>query len=112
LALWAIVAAVERFVRRDRRGRAAALVLDALSLLWLVAGALLLLGVHPWAKDDGSYLFTYPGILYPIACWAIALFAWTPRDWSWWLWFRNGATLIVYTALIVTLADWRLLGFS
>jgi CubicO group peptidase (beta-lactamase class C family) len=125
LALWAIVAAVERFVRRDRRGRAAALVLDALSLLWLVAGALLLLGVYPWAKDDGSYLFTYPGSLYPIACWAllvaaiatpisaaIALFAWTPRDWSWWLWFRNGATLIVYTALIVTLADWRLLGFS
>ena len=125
LALRAIVAAVERFVRGDRRGRAAALVLDASSLLWLVSGALLLLGVHPWAKDDGSYLFTYPGILYPIACWAllvaaiatpisaaIALFVWTPRDWSWWLCIRNGATLIVYTALIVTLADWRLLGFS
>ena len=61
LALWAIVAAVERFVRSDRRGRAAALVLDASSLLWLVSGALLLLSVHPWAKNDGSYLFTYPG---------------------------------------------------
>jgi CubicO group peptidase (beta-lactamase class C family) len=125
LALWAIVAAVDRFVRGDHCGRAAALAIDASSLLWLVAGALLLLRVHPWAKEDGSYLFTYPGILYPIACGAllaaaiatpisaaIALFAWTPRDWSWWLWFRNGATLIVYTALIVTLADWRLLGFS
>ena len=93
LALWSIVAAVERFVRGDRRGRGAALVLDALSLLWLVAGALFLLAVHSWAKDDGSYLFTYPGVLYPIACWAllvaaiatpvavtIALLAWTPRD--------------------------------
>jgi hypothetical protein len=75
LAVWAIVAAVDRFVRGDHRGRAAALAIDAPSLLWLVAGALLLLGVHPWAKEDGSYLFTYPGILYPFACWALLVAA-------------------------------------
>jgi hypothetical protein len=28
------------------------------------------------------------------------------------MWFRNGATLIVYAALIVTLIEWRLLGFN
>ena len=124
LALWAVLAAVERFVRGDRRGRAAALALDALSLVWLDAGALFLVAVHSWA-NDASYLFEYPGVLYPIACWALfaaavatpiaAIFAFLrlrPTDWSQWLWFRNGITLVVYAALIVTLLDWGLLGFS
>jgi len=118
-------AAVERFVRGDRRGRATALVLDAVGLLWLAAGALFLGGVRSWATDHGSYLFTYPGVLYPIACWAllvatvatpvaaiVAFLRLRPTDWSRWLWFRNGVTVVVYAALIVTLLEWRLLGFS
>jgi hypothetical protein len=52
LALWAIVAAVGRFIRGDRRGRAAAMVLDALSMLWLAAGALLLVGVRLWNRGQ------------------------------------------------------------
>ena len=124
LALWAVVAAVERFIRGDRRGRAAAMVLDGLSLLWLAAGALLLVSTHSWADDQASFLFTYPGAIYPIACWALlvaavatpvaAIFAFIrlrQTDWSRWLWFRNGVTLVVYAALIVTLFEWRLLGF-
>jgi hypothetical protein len=125
LALWVIVATVERFIPGDRRGRAAAMVLDALSLLWLAAGALLLVSTYSWAEDQASYLYTYPGVLYPIACWAllvaavatpvaatVALLRLRPTDWSRWLWFRNGVTLIVYAALIATLIEWRLLGFS
>jgi CubicO group peptidase (beta-lactamase class C family) len=125
LALWAIVAAVERFIRGDRRGRAAAMVLDGLSLIWLAAGALLLVSVRSWEEDQASYLYTYPGMLYPIACWALlaaavltpvaAIFAFLrlrPKDWSGWLWFRNGVTLVVYAVLIATLFEWRLLGFS
>jgi hypothetical protein len=125
LALWAIVAAVERFIRGDRRGRAAAMVLDGLSLLWLAAGALLLVSISSWAGDQASYFYTYPGVLYPIACWALlavavatpvaAIFAFLrlrPTDWSRWLWIRNGVTLAVYAVLIATLIEWRLLGFS
>ena len=125
LALWAIVAAVERFVRGDRRGRAAAMVLDALSLIWLAAGALLLVSARSWAGDKASFLYTYPGTLYPIACWAllaaavltpvgamIAFVRFWPTDWSPWLWIRNGVTLTVYAASIATLFEWRLLGFS
>jgi hypothetical protein len=73
LALWAVVAAVERFIRGDRRGRAAATVLDALSLAWLAAGAVLFFSVRTWASNNASYFFTYPGILYPIACSALLL---------------------------------------
>lgn len=125
LALWAVVAAGERFIRGDRRGRAAATVLDALSLAWLAAGAVLFFSVRTWTSNNASYFFTYPGILYPIACSALllitvakpvaAVFAFTrlrPTDWSRWLWCRNVATLVVYAALIVTLLEWRLLGFS
>ena len=75
------------------------------------------LAVHPWAKNDGSYLFTYPGSSIPspagaarrgdrhadqrsdracLGCLEIA----------WWLCFRNGATLIVHTCANSTLADW------
>jgi CubicO group peptidase (beta-lactamase class C family) len=125
LALWAIVAAVERFIRGDHRGRAAAMVLDGLSLLWLATGALLLVSISSWAGDQASYFYTYPGVLYPIACWALlvaavatpvaAIFAFLrlrPTDWSRWLWIRNGVTLAVYAVLIATLIEWRLLGFS
>ena len=76
-------------------------------------------------RSGGSFLFDYPGFLYPIGCWALLLAAvatpvaagvalvWLrPREWSRWLWLRNLATLAVYGALIVTLFEWRLLGFS
>jgi CubicO group peptidase (beta-lactamase class C family) len=125
LGLLANAEAVERLVRGDRRGRRAIVVLDALSLLWLAAGATLLAGAHAWAKSDSSYLFDYPGFLYPIACWALLVaaiatpvaaglaFVWLrPTEWSRWLWFRNLATLAVYAALIATLFEWRLLGFN
>jgi hypothetical protein len=125
LGLWAVAAAVERFVRSDRRGQGAIVVLDALSLLWLAAGAVFLAGANAWAKSGGSFLFDFPGFLYPIGCWAllvaavatpvaagVALVWLRPREWSRWLWLRNLATLGVYAALIVTLFEWRLLGFS
>jgi CubicO group peptidase (beta-lactamase class C family) len=125
LALWAIVAAVERFIRGDRRGRGALLVLDGLSLFWLAAGALILTGAYPWIEDSATYLYAYPGAVYPIALWCLfaaavatpvaAIFVFLrlrPTDWSRWLWFRNGVTLVVYAVLIATLFEWRLLGFS
>ena len=125
LGLCAIAAAAERRLRGDRRGRRAIIVLDALSLLWLAAGATFLAGAHAWAKVGASYLYDYPGFLYPIACWALLVaavatpvaaglaFVWLrPTAWSRWLWFRNLATLAVYAALIATLFEWRLLGFA
>jgi len=125
LGLWAIIARVERRLRRDRRGWPAFIVLDALSWLWLAAGAAFLAGAQAWAKSGATFLFDYPGFLYPIACWALlaaaiatpvaagVAFVWLrPTEWSRWLWFRNLVTLAVYAALIATLFEWRLLGFT
>ena len=96
-----------------------------MSLLWLAAGAAFLEGAHAWAKSGASFLFDYPGFLYPIACWALLVAAvatpvaagvavvWLrPTEWGRWLWFRNFATLAVYAVLIATLFEWGLLGFT
>jgi hypothetical protein len=125
VAAFALAAAAERFVRRDRRGGAAIVLLDALSLLWLIGGGLFVFAVRPWIADQTTFLFTYPGRLYPKALWVLLAAAFAtpltavitfgllrPSGWSSWLWARNALTLLVFAALIATLASWRLLGFS
>jgi CubicO group peptidase (beta-lactamase class C family) len=123
-ACWGLIEAGRRFVRGERTTQAAALILDALGLLWLAAGALTALALWPWIKDEDSTIFTYPGALYPGACWALlaaavatplaailALGLWRPAGWGRWRWLRQSATLVVFAALAVTLYDWGLLGF-
>jgi CubicO group peptidase (beta-lactamase class C family) len=120
----AVVAAIRRAVMVRGQPPAAELILAGLAVLWLTAGGLIGVAVWPWLKDPNSELFTYPGALYPIACWAllaaaiatpvaavIALGLMRRAGWSPCLWLRQGATLIVYAALILTLFDWGLLGF-
>ena len=120
----AIVAAIRRLVLVRSLPQAAELVITGLSFLWLIAGVLLGAAVWPWLKDPGSELFTYPGVLYPLACWALLAAAiatpvgavlvfglMRPAGWSTWLWLRQTATLIVYAVLILTLFDWGLFGF-
>jgi hypothetical protein len=120
----AIIAAIRRLVLVRSLPQAAELVITGLSFLWLIAGVLLGAAVWPWLKDPGSELFTYPGVLYPLACWALLAAAiatpvgavlvfglMRPAGWSTWLWLRQTATLIVYAVLILTLFDWGLFGF-
>ena len=110
---------------RRPTGGAATMVLDALILVWLAAGALLLVGARSWAGDKASFLYTYPGDALPNrllgaacrrrldpGCGDHRLPPISADHWSPWLWIRNGVTLAVYAALIATLFEWRLLGFS
>jgi CubicO group peptidase (beta-lactamase class C family) len=124
-ACWGLAHTARRFVRGDRRLQGAALILDGLGLLWLAAGALMTLAIWPWIKDGRSLNFTYPGELYPLACWAllfaavatplaaiVALGPWRQTGWGRLRWLRQGLTLVIFAALVVTLYDWGLLGFS
>jgi CubicO group peptidase (beta-lactamase class C family) len=123
-AAGSVVAAVRRLILGDRRGRAAALVVDGLCVIWLAAGAMLAAALWPWFEDPNAAIFTYPGRLYPAACWALLAAAlatplaaalafgpWRPADWSRSLWFRRAATLTIFAGLGLTLLDWGLLGF-
>jgi len=123
-AAGSVAAAVGRLISGDRRGRAASLVLDGLAVIWLAAGALLIVAVRPWLEDPNSAIFTYPGVLYPAACWSLLVAALAtpaaaalafgplrPVDWSRWLWLRSAGTLLVFAALGLTLLDWGLLGY-
>ena len=64
-AAWSVAAAVRRLILRDRRGRAASLVVDGLCVIWLAAGAMLAVALWPWFEDPNSAVFTYPEVLYP-----------------------------------------------
>jgi hypothetical protein len=120
-----VARAVRLVVRRERQGRAASLTLAGLGLLWLAAFALFYAAVRPWLTDQDSAIFTYPGGLFPIACWGlfaatlatpiaavIALGPLRPAGWSWWRWTQQGAALIVFASLGATLFAWGLLGYS
>ena len=126
LALWAIVATVERFIRGDRRGRAAAMVLDALEPALARGG-----GVAPRQRLFVGWrtkrLSSTPirGRSIPSPAGRCSSPPSPPRlrrsspssdfgrpTGAAWLWIRNGVTLAVYAVLIATLFEWRLLGFS
>ncbi len=124
-ACWGLAHAARRLVRGDRRLQGAALILDGLALVWLAVGGLTTLAIWPWIKDGRSMIFTYPGALYPLACWALlvaalatplaavlALGPWRPTDWSRLRWLRQAATLLIFAAFSVTLYTWGFLGFA
>ena len=102
----------------------AALIFDGLCLIWLVAGVLMAAALLPWS-DQSTVLFGYPGPLFPIACWmlavaaiatpvalALALPVWRPTDWSWLRWARAAAAVALFATLSISLWDWGLLGYS
>jgi CubicO group peptidase (beta-lactamase class C family) len=122
VALWGVIAGARRiFARKETR---AALIFDGLCLIWLVAGVLMAAALLPWT-DQSTVLFGYPGPLFPIACWmlavaaiatpvalSLALLVWRPTDWLWPRWARAGAAVAVFATLSISLWDWGLLGYS
>lgn len=100
-------------------------LIAAVGALWVMALALLVSAALPWAgPDQGVVVYTYPGTIFPLACWLLliaalvtpALFALTlwkrPVHWRWANWVRAGATFAILAAASVTAWDWGLLGFS
>ena len=125
LAMWAIVAAVERFVRGDRRGRAAAMVLDGLSLLWLATGGCSSSAPTPGRRIKRPTSTHIRGPFIPSPAGRCSSLRSPPRlrrsspssdcarpTGAAGHGFRNGFTLVVYAVLIATQFEWRLLGFS
>jgi hypothetical protein len=123
-AVWGTAAGARRLVRRQS-APAAGWLLDGLCLLWLAAGVLFLVAVFPWLADQSVTKFTYPGPLFPMACWALAAAAIAtpavalavagplrPKSWGWWRWIRQVAAMAVFAALAATLLAWGFLGYS
>jgi CubicO group peptidase (beta-lactamase class C family) len=104
-----------------REGRSA---LRLLSLAWLLALALAWIAMMPWLSDTEALVMSYPGVLFPLACWlffvaalgtlALALFliAKRPSGWSAWRWAGTGAALLIFVSCAITLRYWGALGFS
>ena len=125
VGVWGVASGLRRLVVGDTAGRAASLALDGLCLVWLAALGLFVAGLAPWAADQSSVVFTYPGKVFPLACWALLIAAIAtplatllavgplrPKAWSAWRWIRQGAALAVFLTLAVTLWTWGFLGFS
>jgi hypothetical protein len=123
LAAWGVVSGLRRMI--GGRETLAAIAFDGLCLVWLAALILLGAAITPWlAPDQGIVLYGYPGALFPLACWALAVAAIAtpvalvagvaarPTGWSWLRWTRAGACIVVFTALALTLWDFGFLGFS
>ena len=124
VALWGVATGAIRLFRPSEPGRATALTLDGLCLVWLIALGLFAASVSGWSGAS-SVLLSYPGALFPIACWsllvavlatpaavALAIGVPRPKGWSWWRWAKQGAALGVFAALSVTLYMLGWLGFS
>lgn len=122
VALWGVIAGARRIIA-GKESRAA-LVFDGLCLIWLIAFGLMAAAILPWT-DQAAVIFHYPGVLFPIACWAaliaalatpaallLALLLWRPKDWSWLRWTRAGAGVAVFAGLGLTLWQFGFLGYS
>ncbi len=114
-----------RALRGRHGGNRAALALDGACLVWIAAGLLFYFAVTPWLDSEEVVVFTYPGRLFPAACWTIlaaclmtllaaaaSLGPWRPRGWRWPRWFRHAAALLVLAAFGLTLYDRGLVGYS
>jgi len=126
LGLIAAIMSVQNVVRGwfTKTTSATGLALGGLGLVWLIAGGLLGAALAPWLNSDqGVALFTYPGSVFPLACWALAVAAiltlivfaaialrWRPTGWA--NWARAGFALAAFGLLSLTLWNWGFLGFS
>jgi len=123
-AVWGVVMGARRTLGRRSPDRRAALVLDGLCLVWLIALGLVAAGVAALGGPNDA-VFTYPGVLLPMGLWALALAAIAtplaavavvgplrPRSWTAWRWTREVAVLALFGALSVTLYAWGALGYS
>jgi CubicO group peptidase (beta-lactamase class C family) len=123
VGLWGVISGLRRAFARAETP--AALIVDALAALWLVAIGAFATALTPWLADQSAVVFAYPGQILPTACWlllaaAIAtpaallalLFLMRPKTWSAMRWTRAGAALAVFAAASVTLQSFGLLGFS
>jgi len=124
-AAWGVIAGAIGLIKLDVPDPGAALTMDILSLIWLAAFAFFVSSLQAWLSDSRAVAFTYPGALFPIACWLFllaavatpiaALLALGPlhtKQWGWWRWCRLSISLVVYVALSITLYEWGFLGFS
>ncbi|HEY1719881.1 MAG TPA: serine hydrolase domain-containing protein [Magnetospirillaceae bacterium] len=124
-AVIAIIADAWRMIARRKRSETSSLALDALCLGWLAVGFIFYQAVKPWLDDGYTINFTYPGTLFPIACWGLAAMAFVTllmivfiagplgsHRWHWTRRAHHAATLAIFVALGVTLYTWDLLGYS
>jgi CubicO group peptidase (beta-lactamase class C family) len=122
VALWGVTAGARRAIARKET--AGDLLFDGLCLYWLAAFGLFAAALAPWVgSDESAIVFDYPGLLFPIACWALASaalatllaiaahFVVRPK-WSWLRWLRAGSCASVFGALSLTLWSWGFLGYS
>jgi len=120
-----VLAGLVGIARRWWRGRPGSRALDAVTLVWTVAIALFWIGLAPLAGGPAAAVYRYPGAVFPLGCWALALAAAVtllgvaalpgaaraaaaPRR----AWLAHGGSLAVL--LLSSLALWRmgLLGYS
>lgn len=124
-AVLCVLAGLLRLFKGSAPDPAAALVIELLALLWLGSFGFFLSALKVWLSDSRSVVFTYPGTLFPIACWLflVASIA-TPiatlvslgplhtTPWGRWRWARHGISLALFLVLSATLYAWGFLGFS
>lgn len=109
---------------RGARGRVAGASLwDAAPLLWLSGLGLAWIAITPWLHDLGVLATTYPGVLFPTACWlflvasvvtvgASVALAVTRPDWPLRRWFLTLLSALIFVAGAATFFHWGLLGFT
>jgi CubicO group peptidase (beta-lactamase class C family) len=123
VAAWGVAAGARRLLLGA--STVASLLFDGLCVLWQAAGVTFAAAALPWAGPaQEDIIFTYPGTLFPIACWLLAAAAiatlvvplaavfWARPAWGWLRWARAGAAVAVFAALSLTLLSHGLLGFS
>jgi len=123
IGLWRALAASVRLAR-GREGLCL-LVIDGVSLLWMVATGTLLYAIGQWTNAS-RVLLGYPGRLFPAACWmllaaavatALAMVLVTfvmrsPGGWRWWRKLDAGVTLLVLGIFALTLLSFGFLGYT
>jgi hypothetical protein len=113
-AIWGVVMGARRlFERRSSPDRPAAMALDGLCLVWLIAFGLAAVGAAALGSPNTA-VFSFPGPLLPAtALAAIAVIGpLRPAGWRAWRWTREAAVLAIFAALSATLYAWGLLGYS
>jgi len=123
VCVWGVSAGLRRLVLGQ--STRASLLFDGLCVIWLIAIGLFAAATLPWlGPDQQEIVFSYPGAVFPIACWTLALaaiatilvpitaLAWARPAWGSLRWARAGAGTATFAVLALALLLHGLLGYS